>query len=271
MLSTATKIKAARVLYRLLKLADMRDEQIVTRSGVRYQLDLREGIDLAIFIFGGFQNHVAAVSPGRADAVIFDVGANCGAITLAMAKRNPRAHIHSFEPTHYALKKLQRNLALNPELTERVKVTQAFVGRRSGRVTHAAAYASWRVDAAPDADAHAAHAGVWKEATTAMLSLDDYAADQGIARVGLLKIDTDGQELAVLAGAERLVATSRPRIVMEMCPYLMAEQNLTFRDYADMLGPAYRMTELRSGRPLDAASFAGVVPFGGIDVLAEVD
>ncbi len=271
MLSTSSKIKVARVLYRLLKLAGVRDDQVVTRSGVRFQLDLREGIDLAIYLFGGFQKHVASISPGAGAGVIFDVGANIGALTLAFAGRNPTARIHSFEPTHYALAKLQRNLALNPELAGRVKVSQAFIGRVSGLVTHSAAYASWRVDAAPDAGTHAIHGGAWKEATTAMLSLDDYAEGQGIAKVGLLKIDTDGQELAVLAGAERLIATSRPRIVMEMCPYLMAERKLTFGDYAGMLGSAYRIKELRTGRPLDAVSFAGVAPHGGIDVLAEED
>lgn len=269
MLSTASKIKAARVLHRLLKLAGFKDEQSVTRCGIRYQLDLREGIDLAIFLFGGFQNHVAAVSPGAEDAVIFDVGANIGAITLALAKRNPRARIHCFEPTHYALAKLRRNLALNPALAERVTVNPCFVGRASGSVTHAAAYASWRVDGACAADAHATHGGEWMEATTVMTTLDDHAASHGMPKVHLLKIDTDGHELEVLAGAQRLLATSRPRIVMEMCPHLLAERKLTLKDYAEVLGPGYRMKELRTGRPFDEAEFSGVPWRGGIDVLAE--
>jgi FkbM family methyltransferase len=268
-LSTESKIKAARLLYRLLKLAGFKDEQVVTRSGVRFRLDLREGIDLSIFLFGGFQSHVAAVPPGTDDAVIFDVGANSGAITLAFAERHPRACVHCFEPTHYAIRKLRSNLALNPALAQRVTVNQLFVGRVSGRMTNSMAYASWRVDGPPGAEAHGTHCGYLMEAATNMTTLDDYVASHGIPNVHLLKIDTDGHELEVLAGAQRLIATSRPRIVMEMCPYLLEERKLTLKDYENVLGPGCRMSELRSGRLFNEAAFARVPKRGGIDVLVE--
>jgi FkbM family methyltransferase len=270
-LSTASKIKAARVLYRLLKLTGFKDEQCVTRAGIRYQLDLREGIDLSIFLFGGFQDHVATVSPSSEEAVIFDVGANIGAITLSLAKRNPKARIHSFEPTHYALKKLQRNLALNPALAERVTVNPCFVGRVSGSAPHAAAYASWRVDGTRAVDMHATHGGAWMSATTEMTTLDEHASAQGLPKAHLLKIDTDGHEFEVLAGAQHLIATSRPRIVMEMCPYLLEEKKLTLKDFEEVLGAGYRMKELRTGRPLNEETFTRVPQRGGIDVLAEAD
>lgn len=270
MLSTRSKIKAARVLYRLLRLAGCKDEQIVTRARVRYQLDLREGIDLSVFLFGGFQNHIAKVPPGAEDAVIFDVGANIGAITLALAQRNPRARIHSFEPTHYALAKLRRNLALNPALAGRITVNPVFVGHASGAAPAAAAYASWRVDDHV-ADAHETHRGSLMETVESMTTLDDYVAANGLARVHLVKIDTDGHEFEVLAGAQKMITTNRPRIVMELCPYLLEEKRLTLKDYTELLGPGYRLLELHTGRRLDEAALARRVPRGGgIDVLASV-
>lgn len=266
-LNTETKIKAARVLYRLLKLAGFKDQQVVTRSGVRFQLDLREGIDLSIFLFGSFQDHVSQVPPGADEAVIFDVGANIGAMTLALAQRNPRAHIHSFEPTQYALQKLGRNLALNPALAGRVTVNPVFVGRASSPVTDAAAYASWRVDGRA-AGTHATHHGSPMQALAATTTLDDYVDARGIPQVHLVKIDTDGHEFEVLAGAQKLLALSRPRIVMEVCPYLLDEQKLTLKDYTKVLGPAYRLTDLRSGRPFDEHALARVPRRGSTDVLA---
>ena len=269
MLSTESKIKLARVLYRLLKLARLSDTQLVTRSGVRFQLDLREGIDLAIFLFGGFQNHVVSVSPGPPDAVVFDVGANIGAITLPLARRHPSAQFHCFEPTHYALEKLRRNLSLNPALAARVVVNPCFVGSSSGVIQDAQAYASWRVDAPPAGDVHNTHFGLKMASTTTLTSLDNYVVAHQIPKVHLIKIDTDGHEYEVLAGAQKLIATSRPRIILEMCPYLLEEQRLTLKDYIAVLGPGYRMTTLPSGRPFDEKALASIPRRGSMDVLAE--
>lgn len=268
MLSTESKIRLARFLYRLLKLSGFRDRQTVTRSGVRYQLDLREGIDLSIFLFGGFQNHVLSVSPGAVDAVILDVGANIGAITLPLAWRHPSAQIHSFEPTCYALEKLRRNLELNPSLSSRVTVNPCFVGATSGTLLEAKAYSSWRLDDPAGAEAHDIHFGLKMEAFAARTSLDDYVEVHQIPKVHLIKIDTDGHEYEVLVGAQKLLAASRPRIILEMCPYLLEENRLTLKDYADVLGPGYRMTELHTGRPFDEKALARVSRRGGIDVLA---
>lgn len=268
MLSTASKIKAARVLYRLLKLAGFKDEQCVTRAGIRYQLDLREGIDLSLFLFGGFQNQVATVSPGVGKPVIFDVGANIGAITLAFAQKNPRALIHSFEPTHYAMEKLRRNLTLNPDLAGRVTLCPLFVGSSSGAAGETHAYASWRVDE-PAIDAHPTHQGTKMPSTAALTTLDDYVASQQIPHVHLIKIDTDGHELDVLCGARQLMAGSRPRIVMEMCPYLLNERKLTLNDYRDALGAGYELRKLRGGGRFDEQAMERVPKNGGVDILAE--
>ncbi len=269
MLTTESKIKLARVLYRLLKWARFQDQQLVTRAGVRFQLDLREGIDLSIFLFGGFQNHVVSASPGVSDAVIFDVGANIGAITLPLAHRYPSAQLHSFEPTYYALEKFRRNLELNPTLAARVTVNPCFVGSTSETTQDAQAYSSWRLDDTTGADVHDTHFGLKMAATVTRTTLDDYVAANHLPKVHLIKIDTDGHEFEVLAGAQKLIATSRPHIVMEMCPYLLEEKRLTLKDYLHVLGPGYRMTDLRTGRPFDEMAFARLTHRGGIDVLAE--
>lgn len=256
------------MLYRLLRLAGVRDEQVVTRSGIRFRLDLREGIDLSVFLSGGFQRDVARVKPSVDNAVIFDVGANMGAMTLAFAKQHPRAHVHAFEPTHQALQRLAANLALNPGLADRVTVNATFVGRHSGAAADSQAYSSWRVDGVSE-QAHAVHLGTKQAAVTAVTSLDDYAAANGITKVHLIKIDTDGHEFEVLAGAHQVIATSRPRIVLEMCPYLLAEKNRTLTDFFDLLGPGYRWLDLAKRRLFDQKAFDRLPQGGGMDVLVE--
>jgi FkbM family methyltransferase len=49
-------------------------------------------------------------------------------------------------------------------------------------------------------------------------TLDDYASDMGGRRV-LVKIDTEGNELAVLAGANRTLRETRPVVIFECWPH----------------------------------------------------
>lgn len=82
----------AKALYRAVKaaryLVGKRDQCIVTRRGFRFELDLSQGIDFAIYLMGAWElDTVAAVArcvkPGQA---VLDIGANVGAITLELAR-----------------------------------------------------------------------------------------------------------------------------------------------------------------------------------------
>jgi hypothetical protein len=87
---TIHKIAAARVAYRALhqlrKIAGRSDHCVVTRNGVIYDLNLAEGIELAIYLRMFERSTSRAlkslVKPG--DSVL-DIGANIGVHTLLMA------------------------------------------------------------------------------------------------------------------------------------------------------------------------------------------
>jgi FkbM family methyltransferase len=147
-LSTQSKLRVARALYRGLKLLGFDDEVVVRRARVRFHIDLREGIELSLFLFGTFQRHV---TPGRLfkiprDAVIFDIGANVGSVCLPLAASLPASVVYAFEPTEYAFERLQRNLTLNPELQARVHPVQAFVSAVGDDNSELVAYSSWCLD-----------------------------------------------------------------------------------------------------------------------------
>ena len=88
MLSTATKIRIARMLYFLLHAVRLpfggRDQVRTRRQGINWNLDLREGIDLTIFTMGAFERDTlrALETLVRSGATVLDVGANIGAHTL---------------------------------------------------------------------------------------------------------------------------------------------------------------------------------------------
>ena len=85
-------------------------ELVTSRQGLTWQLDLREGIDLSIYLLGRFEPstvrcYTRLVNPGD---VVLDVGANIGAHTLPLARLVGEAgRVIAFELTRYAFLKLQ--------------------------------------------------------------------------------------------------------------------------------------------------------------------
>ena len=80
----------------------------------------------------------------------------------------------------------------------------------------------------------------------ATISLDDDLASRGIQKVDLLKIDVEGAELLVLAGAARLLGSNAaPTVIIEVNPVSLRSAN---SDPAAVLGwlqsRGYRCSEL---------------------------
>jgi len=270
---TRIKIFFGQVLYRLVHVVFRRDQRIITRKGITYEIDLSEGIDLSVFLFGKFQKHVAGNKrlSLREDAVIFDVGANFGVMTLQYAKLAPLGKVYSFEPTHYAFSKLKRNVQLNPELGERIVAVQSFVSSRTSANTDIKAYASWKVGGAIKDVKHSVHGGIAKPAQDiGAVSIDDFCEKEGIKRLDFIKIDTDGHEFEVLKGAEKVIARFRPAIIFEVGLYAMEEKNVDFSDYLNFFGSLdYSLFNSSNLGKIDAHNYRKYIPSKGtIDILA---
>src|SRR2546427_7751091 len=213
---TRIKLGLVSVVYRLARpfLGDR--PRLIVRGGVRYRIDLSEAIDFALFVAGNFQGYV--LKPGLlslpTDGVIFDVGANMGSMTLGFARQVPRGRVYSFEPTHSAFARLQQNLALNPELARRVTPFQAFLSDRSTDQHGLSACSSWKLDGSR-LDRHPLHGGSVEAAHgVPALTVDAFRRERGIDRLDLLKIDTDGHELAVLRGAREALRAVRTAVIL---------------------------------------------------------
>ena len=57
-----------------------------------------------------------------------------------------------------------------------------------------------------------------------MTTVDDYCKENGIVKVDLVKIDTEGYELRVLKGATRLLQDSKPTLYIEVNDDNLREQ-----------------------------------------------
>ena len=167
------------------------------------------------------------------NAVVFDIGANIGSMTLRFAQHDPFVKIYAFEPTNFAYNKLLRNLSLNPELAQRVTPIQLFLSDRTVADHHLKAYSSWRVDGNA-VNIHPLHGGTIKSAESVpAVTIDDFCLENKVGKINLIKIDTDGHELRVLKGARWTAAKHAPYIVFELGIYLMKEMGIGFEQFYD--------------------------------------
>jgi FkbM family methyltransferase len=145
------------------------------------------------------------VKPGE---VLYDVGANIGAYTLLAAVAVPELRVVSFEPSPANFAALCANLELN-EVGGRVTPIPLALGDhpRAARLDRDAAVPG----TSPRFDDDVGH----EEAIVVLVDrLDDVVERFGLPTPDHVKLDVDGSELEVLAGAESLLAGTGVRSVM---------------------------------------------------------
>src|SRR5271169_4509567 len=157
MLATSQKIRIARCLSATVlcvrNLFGLTSEVVVTRRGVTWSVNLKAGIDLAIYILGGFElrtlrRYAQLIKEGN---IVLDIGANVGAHTLPLAQLvGPSGKVFSFEPTAFAFAKQQTNIALNPQLKSRISAHQMMLMATDTDPLPESVYSSWPLEAADD-------------------------------------------------------------------------------------------------------------------------
>jgi FkbM family methyltransferase len=279
MFSVRQKMRVARQLNRVLRLIRRlagRGMQVrCRRRGVNWDLDLNEAFDLSIYLLGAYEvstlrAYEKVIRPGD---TVFDIGANVGAHTLHFARLvGPAGQVYAFEPTDFAMGKLRSNLRLNPDLAKRVTLQQSFLVAGRTDQPPASIPSSWPV-APNQVDLHPEHFGKAQPLTKATtITADDYCAQAGIARIDFVKIDVDGYEYPVLRGFRQTLQRLRPRILIELAPFVYEGENGgEFEDYVGFLRDlGYDFTVASTGRPLPdhaAALRRFITPGGALNAL----
>ena len=277
MLTTRTKIALAATLQQLVTavpgLTKRGAQVVVNRSGIRWSLDLSEGIDFSIWLLRAFERRTVAAYSRlvKAGDTAIDIGANIGAHTLFLSRLvGPKGHVIAVEPTAWAVQRLRHNLDLNPELASVVDIRQALLVATPGEPVPAEIYASWPLDGR---DVHPKLRARPKPTSGAeAITLDQLVQQEGIDRVDFIKLDVDGHEVAILNGGMETLQRDHPAIIFELSPYILAESGddaITLLSRLHDLG--YRLYDLTLRHPLssDFAAIANRIPDGGgINVIA---
>lgn len=239
-MKTYKKIILAKILsFILLKIFKFKVTQIVNRKGINYKLNLRQGIDLSIFIFGSFQNKITNISTKiilnkkkKNFFSVLDIGSNIGDKSLSLAKNllNRKIRnflIYSIEPTEFAINKQKKNLNLNKELKKKIRISPFFITNTKNKIKEA--FSSWDLFE----DNNIIHGGQKKlfSKDTKSICLDNFIQSNKIKNVLLIKIDVDGNELDVLYSAKKFLIKKNPCIIMEFSPSALKAKGVSIKNF----------------------------------------
>jgi FkbM family methyltransferase len=239
-------------------------------------LDLKEGIDLAIYVLGGFEvqtlrQYKKLINEGD---VVLDIGANVGSHTLPLAQLvGFTGKVFAFEPTAWAFEKQQTNIALNPFLISRISSHQIMLTATDTDSPPEAIYSSWPLESADDL--HDIHRGRLMDTKGCLTSsLDTFVFGAKIERVDVIKLDVDGNECDVLAGAKRVLAKWNPKIMIELAPHVYDSAPHKFDQLlTDLWSMGYAISNMSTGKslPQDLPTLRSIVPrAGSLNALAVV-
>ena len=153
---------------------------------------------------------LAFLQPG---AVAIDVGANLGEWTLPMARAVGAAGwVIAVEPAPRCAAALEATLAANA--LRQAEVARAAIGDHDGMTEFAVPIVTSARSDTGTARIGPADAG-HEALRVSLRSLDSLAAERGLDRVDLIKIDVEGHERQVLDGAAAVLDRYRPVLVLE--------------------------------------------------------
>jgi len=158
------------------------------------------------------------------EAVVLDVGANIGFTSSMFANEVPSGHVYGFEPSPQVFPRLNETLALNGFTN--CSTYQLGMGKEPG------ALAFYDDPGSASASHIVSGDNAYNVPTTSIevSTIDAFVKKEGLTRVDMIKIDVEGFELDVLAGAVETLARFRPKVYLEFNSFtLIAYGNLNPR------------------------------------------
>ena len=141
-----------------------------------------------------------------------DVGAYTGIYSLAIAAASASVRCHAYEPVPKICEVLRSNIALNSKLDSRISAHPVGVSSIPGEVViHETINDQGYLSTSSSMNAPPTATG--RSYAVPVVSIDAEAFD---ARIRLMKIDVEGYESDVFAGAKVTIARDRPVIAFEV-------------------------------------------------------
>ena len=146
---------------------------------------------------------------GKNSDRFFDIGANMGFYSLALAIENPSLSVVSFEPQPDVFQRMLENIGLN-HLDDQIKLVNMGLGQQSDQLTmYIPRFTGTGGGSFKNLHVDEGEAIQIKVPVDSLDSLELGGPD-------LIKIDVEGFELNVISGASNLISENRPTIMAEL-------------------------------------------------------
>jgi len=184
---------------------------------------------------GEYEREIAHLflSKVKPDRDVLDIGANIGFFSVLAAKHLTTGRVLAAEPTQGAVQRLRTNLEVNG-VANKVIVFNGLVGDARGEhelhvVPGREEYSSIGNLVHPSVRGQAAQVE-----TIGTLTLDDLVEMHGL-KPALLKVDVEGAEAKVLAGAQKVLTEHRPIVLSELAEPLLRSSGSSPAEVVAML------------------------------------
>ena len=181
----------------------------------KYQVEIDSSVDIQRRMLSGkYEEDTLAIVQRlvRPGDTCIDIGANVGAITIALADRvGSSGRVEAFEPGSVFFNRLKKNLSLNPELEKIVHIHQVALADKRGELP-------WQESKVYTGTA-SMYSGVHEPTAPTLrlpvARLDGYLPIQNLKQIHFIKIDVDGLEREILKGSEGLLRQFHPTLYVE--------------------------------------------------------
>ncbi len=197
--------------------------------------------------FRGMQRLLANMSIHN----VIDGGGYHGEIALQLAALFPQAMVYSFEPSEMSFEQLTKKVRGNPRikpvqcgLSSKNTTMTLFVNAQDSANSLSPAgeggrkYQSWQT------------VNVGKEEIS-VVTLDEWAVENGVTSIDVVKLDLQGHELHALKGAERALSTTVKLVYSEVEFLRVYDQNCLHFEVESYLAPLgfelFQLYNLTSG------------------------
>jgi FkbM family methyltransferase len=141
--------------------------------------------------------------------IVIDAGGFSGDNALHFAYEtgsNGRVYTFEFIPSNLVL--MQKNLDLNPDLKDRIKIVRSALWSESGMSMYCH-------DNGPASGINS-DKNEYYDKEVKVMSIDDFVITNKVSKVDFIKMDIEGSELSALKGAEKTLMRFRPKLAISL-------------------------------------------------------
>lgn len=190
--------------------------RMITADGIKFKLDMSEWMEWVLYFGIDAEKKNSLYQLVQQGSIIIDAGSNFGETLLMFAKlTGPQGSAVGFEPVPYVYEKCIQNISLNSFTNCKVENkglsnVNELLSINDPENNNSGGIFLTRNNSGPKVNA---------------VRLDDYAVENNLNKIDLIKIDVEGFEFNVLKGAAGILKKFKPVLFIELIDSNLRKQN----------------------------------------------